>query len=144
MKRTGIILLVEDNQDDIVLTLHAFEKSRIANEVVVAKDGEEALAYLFATGAHADRDPTILPDVVLLDLKLPKLDGLGVLRRIRADERTRRLPVVVLTSSNEERDIVSSYDLGANSFVRKPVDFAQFVEAARQLGLYWLAMNEVR
>jgi len=144
MKRTGIILLVEDNQDDIDLTLHAFEKSRIANEVVVAKDGEEALAYLFATGAHADRDPTILPDVVLLDLKLPKLDGLGVLRRIRADERTRRLPVVVLTSSNEERDIVTSYDLGANSFVRKPVDFAQFVEATRQLGLYWLAMNEVR
>src|SRR5258708_2790380 len=142
MTRNGIILLVEDNQDDIDLTLHAFEKSRIANEVVVAKDGEEALAYLFATGAHADRDPKVMPEVVLLDLKLPKVDGLGVLRRIRSDERTRRLPVVVLTSSNEERDVISSYDLGANSFVRKPVDFTQFLEAARQLGLYWLVVNE--
>src|SRR5882724_6808679 len=144
MTRNGIILLVEDNQDDIDLTLHAFTKSRIANEIVVARDGEEALDYLFATGPHANRDPKILPDVVLLDLKIPKIDGLGVLRKIRADERTRRLPVVVLTSSNEERDIVSSYDLGANSFVRKPVDFSQFIEASRQLGLYWLAMNEVR
>ena len=144
MKRSGVILLVEDNEDDVELTLHAFEKSNIPSTVVVTRDGEEALDYLFATGAHADREAKIMPDVVLLDLKLPKVDGLGVLKRMRADERTRRLPVVVLTSSNEDRDIVASYDLGANSFVRKPVDFAEFIEAARQLGVYWLGMNQVR
>jgi two-component system response regulator len=142
MKRTGIILLVEDNPDDVELTLRAFEKSRVANRIVVVGDGEAALDHLFATGAHAGRLPDEDPEVVLLDLKLPKVDGLEVLRRMRADARTRRLPVVVLTSSNEERDLVRSYDLGANSFVRKPVDFAQFVEAARQLGLYWLVLNE--
>jgi two-component system response regulator len=142
MIRSGIILLVEDTTDDVDLTLRAFENSKIVNEVVVARDGEEALDYLFATGAHAGRDPRQMPEVVLLDLKLPKIDGHEVLRRIRADERTRRLPVVVLTSSNEDRDIVRSYDLGANSFVRKPVDFAQFIDAGRQLGLYWLVLNE--
>jgi two-component system response regulator len=140
--RNKTILLVEDNEDDIELTLRAFAKSGVANEIVVVRDGEEALNYLFATGAFGARDPKALPEVVLLDLKLPKVDGLGVLRKLRADERTRRLPVVVLTSSNEERDVFSSYDLGANSFVRKPVDFAQFLEAARQLGLYWLVLNE--
>ncbi len=142
MNRSGIILLVEDNPDDVDLTLRAFDRSKIMNEIVVARDGAEALEYLFATGAHAGRDPSVMPEVVLLDLKLPKIDGLGVLRRVRADERTRRLPVVVLTSSNEEKDILSSYDLGANSFVRKPVDFTQFLEAARQLGLYWLVINQ--
>jgi len=138
--RSKVILLVEDNPDDVDLTLRAFEMSRIANEVVVVRDGAEALEYLFATGRHADR--SLLPEVVLLDLNLPRISGLDVLRRLRADERTRLLPVVVLTSSNEERDVLSSYDLGANSFVRKPVDFTQFVEAARQLGLYWLILNQ--
>jgi CheY-like chemotaxis protein len=142
MIRSRIILLVEDNADDIELTLRAFEKSNIVNEIIVATDGEEALDYLFATGSHAGRDPRLLPEVVLLDLKLPKIDGLDVLRRIRADERTRRLPVVVLTSSTEEQDVLSSYDLGANSFVQKPVDFAEFLDAARHLGLYWLVLNE--
>ena len=141
MSRAKTILLVEDNPDDAELTIRAFERSRIANEVVVASDGEEALDYLFSSGKYKDRDPAAIPTVVLLDLKLPKLTGLDVLKRMRADERTRRLPVVVLTSSNEERDIVASYDLGANSFVRKPVDFAQFLDAARQLGLYWLVLN---
>lgn len=140
--RNRTILLVEDNDDDVELTLRAFGKNNIANEIVVVRDGEEALEYLFATGAHSAPGAMALPAVVLLDLKLPKLDGLEVLRRLRGDERTRRLPVVVLTSSNEQKDIVSSYDLGANSFVRKPVDFAQFIEAARQLGLYWLVLNE--
>lgn len=142
MSRTKTILLVEDNPDDAELTIRAFERSRIGNEVVVASDGEEALEYLFASGKYQDRDADANPTVVLLDLKLPKLTGLEVLKRMRADERTRRMPVVVLTSSNEERDIIASYDLGANSFVRKPVDFAQFLEAARQLGLYWLVLNE--
>ncbi len=137
-----IILLIEDNEDDVELTLRAFEKSKVANEIVVARDGEEALDYLFATGRHAGRDPDGAPEVVLLDVKLPKIDGLEVLRRLRADERTRRLPVVMLTSSVEERDVITSYDLGANSFVRKPVDFTQFIEAAKQLGLYWLVLNE--
>lgn len=138
----NLILLVEDRPDDVELTLRAFERSNIVNEVVVARDGEEALEYLFATGAHAGRDLSVMPAVVLLDLKLPKIDGLEVLRRIRGDVRTRLLPVVVLTSSNEEQDVVNSYDLGANSFVRKPVDFARFLEAAQQLGLYWLVLNE--
>ena len=142
MIRTRIILLVEDNPDDVALTRRAFERSRVANELVVAEDGQQALDYLFGTGTHAGRDTSIQPEVVLLDLDLPLLDGLGVLRRIRADERTRRLPVVMLTSSNEEVDRWRSYDLGANSFVRKPVDFAEFLEAARQLGVYWLALNE--
>lgn len=142
MSRAKTILLVEDNPDDVELTIRAFERHKLANDVIVASDGEEALDYLFATGKYKDRDPEANPTVVLLDLKLPKVMGLDVLRRLRADARTRRLPVVVLTSSNEERDIIASYDLGANSFVRKPVDFAQFVEAARQLGLYWLMLNE--
>ena len=142
MIRSRVILLVEDNPNDVKLTMHAFEKSNISNEIIVVGDGEEAIDYLFATGRHADRDPKVIPEVILLDLKLPKIDGLGVLRRLRADERTRRLPVVMLTSSKEENDVASSYNLGANSFVRKPVDFDQFIEAARHLGLYWLVMNE--
>jgi len=142
MKRSGIILLVEDNPDDADLTLRAFERSKVANQLVVVQDGAEALDYLFLTGTHAGRDPDAVPEVVLLDLKLPKISGLDVLRRMRADERTRRLPVVVLTSSSEERDLIRSYDLGANSFVRKPVDFAQFLEAAGHLGLYWLVINQ--
>jgi two-component system response regulator len=137
-----LILLVEDRPDDVELTLRAFARSNVANEIVVARDGEEAIDYLFAMGTHAGRDPNLMPSVVLLDLKLPKVDGLEVLRRMRNDERTRRLPVVVLTSSNEEQDVARSYDLGANSYVRKPVDFAEFIEAARQLGLYWLLLNE--
>ena len=142
MNRANTILLVEDNADDEELTLRAFKRSKVLNQVEVVRDGVEALDYLFATGTHADRDPKAMPSVILLDLKLPKLGGLDVLRRVRADERTRRIPVVVLTSSNEEKDILSSYGLGANSFVRKPVDFAQFMEAAQQLGLYWLVTNE--
>lgn len=142
MTRNGVILLVEDNPNDVELTLRAFEKSNLGNEIVVARDGEQAIHYLFATGPHADRSPMAMPDVVLLDMKLPKLDGLGVLRRMRADKRTKRLPVVMLTSSREESDVASSYDLGANSFVRKPVDFGEFVDAAKRLGIYWLIMNE--
>jgi two-component system, response regulator len=137
-----VILLVEDNADDEELALLAFEKSNIANEVVVARDGEEALDYLFGTGAYAGRDVGLLPQVVLLDLKLPKIDGLEVLKRLRADPRTRRLPIVVLTSSREEQDLIESYDLGANSYVRKPVDFARFAAAINQLQMYWLVLNE--
>jgi two-component system response regulator len=142
VSRSNIILLVEDNPDDVELTLRAFRKSKVLNEIVVVRDGVEALDYLFSAGAFAGRDPNASPEVVLLDLKLPKLDGLEVLRRMRADGRTRRTPVVVLTSSGEEKDILTSYDLGANSFVRKPVDFNQFLEAAQQLGLYWLVLNQ--
>ncbi|WP_146648369.1 response regulator [Labilithrix luteola] len=138
-----VILLVEDNEDDEVLTLRALRKNNIANDVVVARDGEEALDYLFGTGAHAGRDASIVPQIILLDLNLPRLSGLDVLRRIRADERTKLLPVVVLTSSKEDEDIVNSYSLGANSYVRKPVDFAQFSEAVKTLGLFWLLLNEV-
>lgn len=134
---------MEDNPDDEALTLRAFRKNNISNPVVVSRDGVEALDYLFATGPHQARDPKELPQVVLLDLKLPKVDGLEVLRRIRSDERTKLLPVVILTSSKEEQDMVEGYRLGANSYVRKPVDFEEFVEAARQLGLYWLLLNEV-
>jgi two-component system response regulator len=139
--RSKTILLVEDDPNDLALTLRAFEKNRLANQLTVVRDGAEALEYLFASADGVDRD-LVLPQVVLLDLKLPRVPGLDVLRRIRGDERTRRLPVVILTSSTEEKDIVSSYDLGANSFVRKPVDFMEFTEAARQLGLYWLVLNE--
>jgi CheY-like chemotaxis protein len=142
MIRSRIILLVEDNPNDVKLTMHAFEQSNISIEIVVVGDGEEAIDYLFATGRHARRDPKVMPEVILLDMKLPKIDGLGVLRRLRADERTRRLPVVILTSSKEEKDVTSSYNLGANSFVRKPVDYDQFIDAARHLSLYWLVMNE--
>lgn len=137
-----IILLVEDNADDEKLTLRALKKNNIRNEVVVARDGAEALDYLFGTGAYAGRDLALMPQVVLLDLKLPKLDGLEVLRRVRTNDRTKLLPVVILTSSNEEQDRINGYGLGANSYVRKPVDFNQFSEAVRQLGLYWLVLNE--
>jgi len=142
MPKEATILLVEDNQDDIDLTLRAFRKSNVANRIVVARDGQEALDYLGVAGANASLDPDGMPQVVLLDLKLPKVSGLDVLRALRTDERTRRIPVVILTSSRHERDIVESYDLGANSYVRKPVDFAEFIEAARHLGLYWLVLNE--
>ena len=137
-----MILLIEDNADDEALTLRALNKSKIANKIVVVRDGAEALEYLFCTGTYAGRDPLELPQVTLLDLKLPKVDGLEVLRRIRSDPRTRMLPVVILTSSKEERDMIEAYSSGANSYVRKPVDFNQFVGAIGQLGLYWLVLNE--
>jgi two-component system, response regulator len=137
-----IILLVEDNADDEKLTLRALKKNNICNEVVVARNGVEALEYLFGTGAYAGRNLSVMPQVVLLDLKLPKLDGLEVLRRVRADGRTKLLPIVILTSSNEEMDRTNGYGLGSNSYVRKPVDFNEFMEAVRQLGLYWLVLNE--
>lgn len=136
------ILLVEDNPDDVELTKRALKIHNIVNEVIVARDGVEALDYLFATGAYAGRDMTVTPQLILLDLKLPKVDGLEVLRRLRSDERTMFLPVVILTSSKEEQDLVNGYKLHANSYIRKPVDFNQFSEAVRQLGLYWLVLNE--
>lgn len=135
------ILLVEDNPDDLELTRIAFEESRLANQLAVARDGEEALDYLFCRGPYADRDPTDQPQMILLDLKLPKLDGHEVLQRIRADERTKYIPVVIMTTSREESDLFASYDLGANSFVQKPVDFVSFIDAVRQVGLYWLVLN---
>jgi two-component system, response regulator len=139
---SATILLVEDNPDDEALTLRAFAKNNITNEIVVARDGAEALEWLFADGRYADRDPEQLPQLVLLDLKLPKIDGLEVLRRIREDSRTRLMPVIILTTSEEESDRTNGYALGANSYIRKPVDFAQFTDAVRQLGLYWLVLNE--
>jgi len=138
----NVILLVEDNPDDEALTVRALKKNKIVNEVVVARDGLQALDYLFGQGAYVGRDSKETPQVVLLDLKLPKLDGLEVLRRLRADDRTRLLPVVILTSSNEEQDRINGYGLGANSYVRKPVDFDALVTATAQLGLYWLILNE--
>ena len=137
-----VILLVEDNADDEALTMRALQKNKITNKIVVARDGVEALDYLFARGNHVGRNTGAQPAVILLDLKLPKLDGFEVLRQLRADSRTKLLPVVILTSSKEQQDIANGYDLGANSYVRKPVDFQQFVEAVRQLGLYWLVINE--
>jgi two-component system response regulator len=136
------ILLVEDNSNDEYLTLRALKKYNVANDVIVAHDGVEALDYLFCTGPHANRDIRELPVVVLLDLKLPKIDGLEVLRRVRSDERTRMLPVVILTSSNEERDVIHGYKLGTNSYIQKPVDFGAFMDAVGQLGLYWLMLNQ--
>jgi two-component system response regulator len=142
VKRNHLILLVEDNPDDVELTLLAFEEAKLPHEIVVATDGEDALEYLFATGKYAETDPTVLPEVVLLDLNLPKVDGVETLKRLRADERTRRLPVVMLTSSSWERDIVRSYDAGANSFLQKPVDFTTFLDTARAIGGYWVGLNQ--
>jgi two-component system response regulator len=139
---TGTILLIEDNPSDIDLTKRAFERSRLVNEVVLAEDGQEALDYLFGTGKYAGRDPVNFPALTLLDLKLPKIPGIEVLRRIRADDRTRRMPVVILTSSNEELDRAAGYDYGVNSYIRKPVDFKEFLVLMEQLGLYWLVTNE--
>ncbi len=137
-----VILLVEDNPDDEALAIRALKRHHIGNEIVVAHDGVEALDYLFGTGSYAGRDISNKPSVILLDLKLPRVDGLEVLRRLREDQRTRFLPVVVLTTSSEELDVINSYSLGCNSYIRKPVDFVQFSEAIRQLGMYWLLMNE--
>jgi len=137
-----MILIVEDNPDDEILTIRALKKNNIGNRLVVVRDGAEALDFLFCAGAYSDRDPQDLPQTILLDLKLPKVDGLEVLKRIRANPRTGLLPVVILTSSKEEQDLLQSYRNGANSYVRKPVDFNEFLEAARQLGLYWLILNE--
>ena len=144
MKTGATILLVEDNPDDEALTLRALRRNNISNEVVVARDGAEALEYLFGEGRHAGRDTRDQPGLILLDLKLQKIDGLEVLKRLRADPRTKLQPVTVLTTSNEENDIVMSYRLGANSYIRKPVDFTQFMDAVRQLGLYWLVLNVPR
>ena len=137
-----VILLVEGNADDELLTLRALKRNNIRNEVVVARDGNEALDYLFGTGVHSGRDLSVMPQIILLDLKLPKVDGFEVLNRVRASEMTKFLPVVILTTSNEDQDRIRGYDLGANSFVRKPVEFEKFIEAVRQLGLYWLILNE--
>ena len=142
MNRQKIILLVEDNPDDELLAIRALRKNNIENEIVVARDGVEALDFLFGRGEYSGRDLSNMPQIILLDLKLPKIDGLEVLRTIRNDDRTRLLPVAVLTSSKEENDLVNSYSLGANSYIRKPVDFDQFCESVRQLGLYWLVLNE--
>lgn len=140
--KSKVILLVEDNPRDEALTMRALKKNNIANDVIVARDGVEALDYLFGIGKYEGRDVEVLPQVVMLDLKLPKVDGMQVLQELRANDITKRLPVVVFTSSSEEEDMIRSYDLGANSYVRKPVDFEQFSEATRQLGMYWLLLNE--
>ncbi len=137
------ILLVEDNPDDELLIMRAFKKANVLNEVTVARDGAEAIDYLFGTGAYAGRDVNDTPAVTLLDLKLPKIDGLGVLRRLREDDRLKNIPVVILTSSKEQEDVIKSYELGANSYVRKPVEFNNFADAVRQLGVYWLILNEI-
>ena len=142
MEDKRIILLVEDNADDTELTRHAVRKHHVANELVAVQDGAEALEYLFGTGAYADRDTRVMPTVILLDLKLPKVDGLEVLRQLRADPRTKLIPVVILTSSEEERDRIEGYSLGCNSYIRKPVDYDQFSKSITQLGLYWLVLNE--
>jgi two-component system, response regulator len=139
---TTLILLVEDNPDDEALTLRAFKKSNLRNEVIVVRDGEEAVNYLFGNGEFEGRDMNVMPHLILLDLKLPKIDGLEVLRRLRADPRTKLLPVVILTSSKEQEDLINGYSLGANSYVRKPIDFNEFISAIQQLGLYWLILNE--
>ncbi|MBL8165063.1 MAG: response regulator [Anaerolineae bacterium] len=138
-----VILLVEDNPDDELLTIRALKQNRLANDIIVAHDGVEALDYLFGTGNYAGRDLSIMPQLILLDLKLPKINGLEVLRRIRENERMTALPIVVLTSSDEEKDLIESYQLHANSYVRKPVDFTQFLEAIRQIGMYWLVLNRI-
>jgi CheY-like chemotaxis protein len=140
--KNNVVLFVEDNKRDEMLTLRAFEKSSFATEIVVAHNGVEALDYLFGTGEYTGRDTTILPQMILLDLKMPKMDGIQVIKRLRSDKRTRALPIVVFTSSSEQEDIIRSYELGANSYVRKPVDFGEFAEATRQLGQYWLLLNE--
>jgi two-component system, response regulator len=137
-----MILLVEDNPDDEALTLRALRRAKLGNDIAIVRDGAEALEFLFGGGAHPDGEMSAVPQVVLLDLKLPKIDGLEVLRRLRADDRTKTLPVVILTSSNEDEDRIRGYELGANSYVRKPVEFAEFAEAVRQLGLYWLVLNQ--
>lgn len=143
MTQKNILLLVEDNPDDEELTLLAFEQSAIANEVVVAHDGVEALDYLFSTGMYADRNPSLMPALILLDLQLPRINGLEVLQRLRADNRTKLIPVVILTTSNEQQDLIKSYSLGCNSYIRKPVDYDQFMTALQQLGMYWLILNEL-
>ena len=142
MDPNRVLLLVEDNPNDEALTLRAFKKNKIGNPMVVVRDGAEALDYLFCAGVHAQRQP-VNPSVILLDLKLPKIDGLEVLKRIRDDERTKLIPVVVLTSSVEDKDLVDSYSLGVNSYIRKPVEFDRFIQAVAQLGMYWLVMNEL-
>ena len=144
MMNNKIILLVEDNPDDELLMMRALKKNHIANQVVVTRDGVEALDYLFGRGKYAERDLNSMPQLILLDLKLPKISGLEVLQQIRADERTKYVPVVVLTSSSQDEDIVNSYDLGANSFVQKPVDFNEFIDATKQLGAYWLIINKTK
>lgn len=142
MTQRNILLLVEDNADDEELTLLAFEESRILNEVVVARDGVEALDYLLGTGTYTDRDMNIMPALILLDLQLPRINGLEVLQRLRADKRTKLIPVVILTTSNEQQDLINSYSLGCNSYIRKPVNYNQFITAVQQLGMYWLLINE--
>jgi two-component system response regulator len=140
--QNSVILLVEDNPDDVELILRSLKRSKISNNIVVLRDGEEALEWLFCQGRYADRNPDLEPAVILLDIRMPKVDGLEVLERLRADERTRFCPVVILTSSREEEDLLRSYELGANSYVRKPIDFSEFGQAVQQLGLYWLLVNE--
>jgi two-component system response regulator len=138
----NIIMIVEDNEDDLELTQRAFAKNNILNEIVIARDGVEALDYLFGTGAHEGRDLSIMPEVILLDLNMPRMGGIETLKKIREDKRTKLLPVVVLTSSNEEQDMTESYECGVNSYIRKPVDFSQFADSVRQLSLYWMVLNQ--